>query len=612
MRALLPFPRAALALAALLALAPIAPASAAAASDTTTPSAPVVNSPLNAQMFTQLFVAEIEARAGNKPVAFQLMLEAARRSLDESLFRRAVGIASEMGDGPNALVAVQAWRNAIPASVQAARYELQLLLALDRFDEAARTTRAMLDITAPEERAATFASLPRLFSRNRDRQANVKLLTPVLQPWLEKPETAVAAGISLARFEAAAGNMDRAMALTRQAHEKDRNAESPALLALELMTTSSEADAIVADHLKVKPQGSAIRILYARVLSAMHRYADAAAQLDAVTKQDPQIAAPWVTLAALQLELKKPAEATATVNKYLAGLRDGTITPTPPATAPGATPIAIAVGGADDDEDDDGATDQSVAQAHFLLARAAEMQGNYAGAEAWLAKVTDPGRALDVAARRAELLARQGKLKQAIDLVRKAPEATPEAARTKLVLEAQLYSDAKQWKNAEQVFATANERFPNDAELLYQQAMMAEKLNRLEEMERLLRKVIEIRPDHHHAYNALGYSLAERNLRLPEARELIVKALELAPNEPFITDSLGWVEYRLGNTQEALRLLREAYRLRPDVEIGVHLGELLWVTGQRDEARRVLREVRARDAANDVLRETVARLKVDL
>jgi Flp pilus assembly protein TadD len=142
--------------------------------------------------------------------------------------------------------------------------------------------------------------------------------------------------------------------------------------------------------------------------------------------------------------------------------------------------------------------------------------------------------------------------------------------------------------------------------------MVAEKLDRMDEMERLLRRVIELKPDHHHAYNALGYSLAERNQRLPEAKALIQKALELSPGEPFITDSLGWVEYRLGNRDEALRLLRGAYRSRPDPEIAAHLGEVLWVMGQHDEARRIWREARTRDGANDVLRETLARLRVDL
>jgi Flp pilus assembly protein TadD len=134
----------------------------------------------------------------------------------------------------------------------------------------------------------------------------------------------------------------------------------------------------------------------------------------------------------------------------------------------------------------------------------------------------------------------------------------------------------------------------------------------MDEMERLLRQVIALKPDHQHAYNALGYSLAERNQRLPEARQLIAKALELAPGDPVIIDSLGWVEFRLGNTQEALRLLQQASAARPDIEIAAHLGEVLWTLGRRDEALRVWREARGRDGGNELLRATLARLKVDL
>lgn len=612
MRAHFLFSRAALALACSMAAGLGLPVSAATPPSPAEPAASAVNnSPLNGPLFYQLFMAELEARGGQKGMGYQLMLDAARRTSDETLFRRAVGLASEMGDGPGALAAVQAWRTALPNSVQATRFEVQLLLALDRHADAAAATRVMLDLTPEAEQAGTFASLPRLFARNRDRKQTLQLLEPVLQPWVNKPATRVAASVTLGRIASAAGDNDRAIALAREAHAHEPTADGPALLALELLAAGPEADAIVLDHLKHKPGASAIRILYARVLSSMQRYGEAATQLEAVTQADPRIAAPWLTLAALQLELKRPAEATATVNRYLAGLKDGSIVPTTP-TAVAGQQIVISADADGDGESDEPVEDQGVAQAYFLLARAAEQQRDFAGAEAWLAKVTDPERALDVAARRAELLARQGKLRQAIDVLRKAPETRPESARTKLVLEAQLHSDAKQWAAAESVLAQASKRFPNDAELLYQQAMMAEKLDRVEDMERLLRRVIEIRPDHHHAYNALGYSLAERNLRLTEARELIVKALELAPGEPFITDSLGWVEYRLGNRTEALRLLKQAYRLRPDVEIGAHLGELLWVTGQQEEARRVLREVRQRDANNQVLRDTLARLKVDL
>jgi tetratricopeptide (TPR) repeat protein len=251
-------------------------------------------------------------------------------------------------------------------------------------------------------------------------------------------------------------------------------------------------------------------------------------------------------------------------------------------------------------------------QAWLMLAQAAEQRGDYAGAETWLARIDDPQRALEVQARRATLMARQGQVDSAVASLRRVPERSPGDARAKLVAEAQLLRDVKRWQAAFDVFETANQRFPDDLDLLYEQAMVAEKINRLDDMERLLRRVIALKPDHGHAHNALGYSLADRSQRLPEARELIQRALELMPGDPFITDSLGWVEYRLGNLDEAERLLRRAWGVRPDTEIGAHLGEVLWARGQQDEARRVWRQAQARDGGNEVLRETLARLQVGL
>jgi Flp pilus assembly protein TadD len=217
-----------------------------------------------------------------------------------------------------------------------------------------------------------------------------------------------------------------------------------------------------------------------------------------------------------------------------------------------------------------------------------------------------------VQTRRASILARQGQMAQARELIRRVPEKRAEDARAKLVAEAALLRDAKRWREAFEVLASATQRYADDPDLLYELAMMAEKIDRLDEMEKLLRQVIALKPDNAHAHNALGYSLADRQQRLPEARALIQRALELAPGDPFITDSLGWVDFRMGNVEAALRLLKNAYGARPDPEIAAHFGEVLWVAGQRDEARRVWREGRTREPANEVLRETLSRLRADL
>ena len=194
---------------------------------------------------------------------------------------------------------------------------------------------------------------------------------------------------------------------------------------------------------------------------------------------------------------------------------------------------------------------------------------------------------------------------EARELIRRVPEQTPERrARQAAGRGAAAARRQAVGRGRRRCWPQANKAFPDDADLLYEQAMIDEKLDRVDEMERLLRRVIELKPDHQHAYNALGYSLAERNIRLPEARTLIQKALELSPGEPFITDSLGWVEYRLGNRDEAIRLLRDAYQARPDPEIAAHLGEVLWVAGQRRRgaprlARGALARRRQRRAARD-------------
>lgn len=557
----------------------------------------VGNSALDAQLFYQLLIGEIELRDGEAGTAYQVVLDAARRTRDEQLFRRATDIALQSRAGDQALAAVLAWRTAVPTSPEAHRYLIQLLVALNRAGESVEPLRSLIQITAESERAALIQSLPGFFARSENRAQSADLIERALQGWLDQPSTRAAARIALARAWLSVPDTSKALPLLQQVHAADPSSEPAALLAAGVVPGSVEAEAIVSAHLKAKPDSHAVRLSYVRVLTTSQRYGDATAQLETLTTLAPELAPPWLTLGAIHVELRHPAEATAALKTYLQRLDD-----------------ASSVPAADDDDEDAPAAnrDQGRTQAWLLLAQAAEQQRDFKAAEAWLAKVDNPQRALDVQSRRASLLARQGKVKEARELVRMAPEKVPADARAKLLAEAQVLRDVKQWKDASSVLEQANRQFPGDVDLLYEQSMMAEKLNRLDDMERLLRKVIALKPDHHHAYNALGYSLAERNLRLPEARQLIRKALELSPGEPFITDSLGWVEYRMGNRAEALRLLRSAYQSRPDPEIAAHLGEVLWVMGQQDEARRVWRDARNRDGANDVLRETLARLRVDL
>ena len=560
---------------------------------------PVENSKLDRQLFYQLLIGEIQQREGEPGEAYQIILDAARRNPDDQLFRRATDIAVQARAGDQALVAVRAWRQSLPQSLEALRYQIQLLIALNRIGETLEPLQALLRLTPAPQRTALITSLPRSYARAPDRAATATLIEQALQGSVDTAATQVPARVAVGRAWLAAGDATKALAQAQRAAQLDPASEAPAALALEFPAGDKAAETIVLDHLKAKPESNAVRLLYVRSLLNAQRFADAAPQLETLTRNAPEMAQAWLTLGALHLQLREPAPATVALQKYVTLVQ---------AQGPAARPAADG----DDDEDTPQTQEDALSRGWLLLSQAAEQQGDLRGAEAWLAKIDSPQRVLEVQARRASLLAREGKLAQARELIRRAPERTPADARAKLMAEAQVMRDAKQWNEAAKVLAQGNQKYPDDVDLLYEQSMMYEKLNKLDDMERLLRKVIELKPDHQHAYNALGYSLAERNVRLPEARTLIKKALELSPGEPSITDSLGWVEYRLGNHAEAVRLLRDAYRSQPDAEIAAHLGEVLWVSGQLEEARRIWREARSRDAANDVLRETLARLRVDL
>jgi tetratricopeptide (TPR) repeat protein len=253
---------------------------------------------------------------------------------------------------------------------------------------------------------------------------------------------------------------------------------------------------------------------------------------------------------------------------------------------------------------------RGLTQAYLLMAQIAEQQQDFPTANAWLDRIENVDDILAAQMRRASLLARQGQMDQARELLRSQPERRPEDARLKLVAEAQLLRDFKNWQQSYEVYSEAATRFPQDTDLIYDQAMMAEKAGKLADMERLLRQLIAAKPDHHHAYNALGYSLADRNQRLPEAKQLIEKAVSLAPSDAYIQDSLGWVEFRLGNTAQALAILQGAYGKRPDPEIAAHLGEVLWATGQREQALKIWREGLLLSADNETLQGTLKRLQV--
>jgi tetratricopeptide (TPR) repeat protein len=566
------------------------------------PATPPVNSAMDDRLFYQLLIGELALTMGDTGTAYDWLLDAARRTKDEGLFRRSVDIALQARAGDQALSASRAWRLARPESLDALRTQLQIVMALGRTDQITEPLRSLLEQTPAAERGGLISALPRFLQRAPDKRDVALLMEDVLKPYREGEDTRIATRVALGRAWYEAKEVDKALGLAQEGFALEPDAVGPALLAMELMRDRPVAEDTLRAYLAQPKAENAVRLAYVRQLTAAQRYADAVAQLGTAVKVEPDAAAPWLTLGALHLELRHPQEAEQALQRYVELAQRQ---PASPAASNAAEP-------GEGNDDEAGRPDQGLVQAWLMLAQSAEQRGDFKAAEGYLGKIEDPERALDVQSRRASILVKQGRVTQARELIRALPERRPQDARGKLLAEASVLREGKRWKDAYEVLGSAVQRFGDDPDVIYEQAMMAEKDNRLDEMERLLRRVIEIKPDNAHAHNALGYSLADRRLRLPEARTLIQRALELSPGDPFITDSLGWVEYRLGNGEEALRLLRQAYSARPDTEIGAHLGEVLWSLGQRDEARRIWRESKGRDASNEVLRETLARLRVDL
>jgi tetratricopeptide (TPR) repeat protein len=560
---------------ALALLSPVLPADAQAAKEPPE----ISNSQMDAALFHQLLVAEMELRAGQPGVAYQLLLDAARRTGDEGVFRRVVNIAMQARAGDQALVAAKAWSEAVPESIEAHQTVLQIVALLNRPSEAAAPLTSLLKLADEPQRAGVLASLPRLFQRAPEQTKVLAALRPVLESARQQEATRMMASLVLGRFALNAGENDLAVALTRELAQAYPQADEPLMLALDVMPVRSEVEELITSRLQARPDHHTLRLAYARTLARSQRAGDAAREFRTVTENAPELDQAWFALGALELELRHNAAAEKALNTFLQRIGD-------------------------DEQHKD-----LRQQAWLMLAQSAEQRGELKTAEALLAKVDLPQRQTEVTARRASLLARQGQVSKARQLIQSLPGDRAEDKRVRDLAEVQLLREVRDWRSAYQLLEQLTQQSPDDVDLLYEQAMIAEKLERMDEMEKLLRRVMELKPEHYHAYNALGYSLAERSLRLSEAKTLIAKALEYAPNEPFIVDSLGWVEYRLGNHAEALRLLRQAYKARPDAEIAAHLGEVLWVSGEREEARRVWAEGRTRDPKNEALQETSRRLQ---
>ncbi|RYX92893.1 MAG: tetratricopeptide repeat protein [Comamonadaceae bacterium] len=549
-------------------------------------------SELTAELLYQLLVGEITAQEGEPGAGYALMLDAARKTGDQQLYQRATEMALQGRSGDAALQAATAWRQAHPESRDANRFILQILIALNRISDTAGPLRTEIELAPAPQQPLVIEAIPRAYARVSDKKAASAVVDEALASYRAKPATAGAAWTSTGRMRLAAGDTAGALDAARKGQAADPTSAGPALIALGLMDdkpNSPEAEALVKKYLETNPATGPvmpeIRMGYARALIDAQRYAESTTQLQFVTRERPEFAQAWLVMGSLQLQDNQLPAAQTSLMRY----------------------ISLAEAQPADEE-----RSRGMAQAYLSLSQIAEKRKDFTAAENWIKKINNPEVLIQAQTRRASILASQGKLQEARELIRNLPENSPADARQKLLAEVSLLREVKQYKLAYELMGDVIAKNPQEPELKYDQAMLAEKMGDLPGMERLLREVIAVKPDYFHAYNALGYSLADRNVRLPEARELIRKALEFTPADPFIQDSLGWVEFRMGNRAEASRIFEAAYKAKPDAEIAAHYGEVLWASGQRDKALSIWREGMLINPENETLLETLKRLQVKL
>ena len=544
-----------------------------------------VNSRMDAPLFYQLLLGEISFREGDPGAGFSFTLDAARRANDADLYKRAADMALQARSGEPALQAAKAWKQAFPNSREANRYVLQILIGLNKLSEVLEPLKQEIALSELKDRVDVINGLPRYFARHNDKRTALGLVEQALQDQLKNTVTGAAAFTTIGRMRLGLGDTEGALASAKKGLALDPQANGPVLLALALMAAKEPQGEVLVKAQLQAHNNPELRLEYARVLIEGQRYAEASEQVKRLTTEKPEFEQPWLIQGVLALQDKKTELAESSLKRYLALMDAKT----------------------EGDEQDRG-----LVQAYLSLAQIAEQRKDLTAAEAWLSKISNPEDLLRTQSRRAAMLMQQGKLAEARALIQSLPENSPEDARNKLGAEVNLLREAKRFQEAYDMLRDWTALNPADADMLYDQAMVADKLKLYEDMERLLRQIMTIKPDFHHAYNALGYALAERNIRLDEARELVEKALEFAPGDPYITDSLGWVEFRAGNKSAAEKILQTAFKAKADAEIAAHLGEVLWSQGKREQAMKIWREGLQLNPDNDTLQETLKRLRIKL
>jgi tetratricopeptide (TPR) repeat protein len=524
---------------------------------------------LTEQLMFKLMMAEVALQRGQPEIAVPALLELARETRDPRLAQRATEAAWNARFPDAAVEAAGIWLQAEPGNARA-RQVLAAMLASQQKLGPARGHFEQWLASDPQNVGQSFLQLSTLLARNADRKAVLELMRALAKPYGKVPE----ARLAVAQAAWNAGNEELALEESRAALKLSPDLEIAALFHAQALQKRSndEALAFLAEYLKTHPDAKDARLNYARLLVTSKRYAEARKQFEALVEQFPQNGDVTMAVALLAIQANDYDSAETQLKRSLeAGYGEPDI-------------------------------------ARVYLGQISEERKRYDEALKWYSTVQPGEQYIGAQTRYAGVLAKQGRLELARKHLQLVGAQNAEQRVQLVQAEAQLLRDANAYKDAFDLLGQALQKAPDNPDLLYDYAMAAEKVDRVDILESNLRKLIQFKPDHAHAYNALGYTLAERNERLPEAQQLIEKALKLSPDDAFIMDSMGWVLFRMGRTKEALDYLQRAYTSRPDADIAAHLGEVLWVSGQQDAARKLWSEALKENAQNEALQSTIKRL----
>ena len=550
------------------ALAPTSPDDSSPAEEaTSTPEKPTVYGSFSEETLYSLLGAELAGQRNRLDIALDNYVTQAINTQDPGIAERALRIAEYLGADQAALDTSLIWAKNAPDDLEAQRAAAIQLARNGRYDDAmvymekvlqakGDTHFDFLALSASETDADTRAGLQKSFDR---------LL-------VKHPDNGqLIFGKALLMQQD--GDAEGALKLLEK--NPPQNGEvAPVLLRARLLQSLNRGDEalpLLKKSIRQYPDDKRLGLTYARTLIEQNRMDEAKAQFTSLAEQYPEDDELRFSLALIALEGKKWDEA----QGYLEELIE---------------------------------RDSHVDSAHLNLGRIAEERNDPQGALAEYALVGPGNDYLPAQMRQADILVSHGRGAEASKKLAAARDAQPDYGIQLFLIEAETLAANNQTDRAWNVLQQALKQYPDDLNLLYSRAMLAEKRNDLEQMERDLRAIIKREPDNAMALNALGYTLSDRTTRYAEAKVLIQQAYDLNPDDPAVLDSLGWVNFRLGNLDEAERLLRQALERFPDQEVAAHLGEVLWANGKQREAKQIWGKFLKENPESPILRKTVLRL----